>query len=87
LGTALQLTSRDLREVVVALTVGAEATAREALLMVKVNELVVETAPFASVTRTVTVWVDAADGVPLMTPVELSIVNPEGRVPESTANV
>jgi hypothetical protein len=52
-----------------------------------VKLLVVVMALLASVTRTVTVWVDAADGIPLITPVVLSIDNPEGRVPESTANV
>jgi hypothetical protein len=73
--------------VVDGVTVGAVALAREALLIVKVNELVVVVAPLASVTRTVTVWVDAADGVPRITPVELSIVSPAGSVPESTAKV
>ena len=41
----------------------------------------------ASVTRTVTVWVDGADGIPRITPVELSIVSPEGSGPGSIANV
>jgi hypothetical protein len=59
---------------------GAAAIAIAKLLVV-VLEL------FASVTRTVTVWVDAADGVPRITPVELSIVSPAGSVPESKAKV
>ena len=30
---------------------------------------------------------DGADGIPRITPVELSIDSPAGRVPESTSNV
>jgi hypothetical protein len=55
--------------------------------MAIVKLLVVVLELLASVTRTVTVWVDAAVGVPRITPVELSIVSPAGRVPESTSNV
>jgi hypothetical protein len=76
-----------LRDVVDAATVGAVGAASVSLETVKVKVLVVAIAPLASVTRTVTVCVDAADGVPRITPVELSIAKPEGRVPEATANV
>ena len=70
-----------------AATVGAVGVASVSLETVKVKALVVAIAPLASVTRTVTVCVEATDGVPRITPVELSIDNPEGRVPEATANV
>ena len=70
-----------------AATVGAVGVASVSLVTVKVKALVVAIAPLASVTRTVTVCVEAADGVPRITPVELSIAKPEGRVPEATANV
>jgi hypothetical protein len=73
--------------VVDAVTVGAVALAREALLIVKVNELVVAVAPLASVTRTVTVWVDGADGVPRITPVELSMDSPDVSDPAVRSNV
>jgi hypothetical protein len=76
-----------LRDVVDAATVGAVGVASVSLVTVKVKALVVAIAPLASVTRTVTVCVEAADGVPRITPVELSIAKPEGRVPEATANV
>jgi hypothetical protein len=80
------VTSRRFKVVVDGVTVGAVALAREALLIVNVNELAVAVAPFASVTRTVTVWVDGADGVPRITPVELSMDSPAGSVPEFTSN-
>ena len=70
-----------------AVTVGAVALAREALLIVKVNELVVAVAPLASVTRTVTVWVDGADGIPRITPVELSMDSPDVSDPADRSNV
>ena len=70
-----------------AVTVGAVALAREALLIVKVNELVVAVAPLASVTRTVTVWVDGADGIPRITPVELSMDSPDVSNPAVRSNV
>jgi hypothetical protein len=73
--------------VVDAATVGAVGVANVSLVTVKVKALVVAIAPLASVTRTVTVCVEAADGVPRITPVELSMAKPEGRVPEATANV
>ena len=57
------------------------------MLIVRVNELVVAVAPLASVTRTVTVWVDGAVGVPLITPVDGSRDNPLGSAPVATANV
>jgi hypothetical protein len=76
-----------LSDVVDAATVGAVGVASVSLVTVKVKALVVAIAPLASVTRTVTVCVEAADGVPRITPVELSIAKPEGRVPEATANV
>jgi hypothetical protein len=76
-----------LRDVVDAATVGAVGVASVSLETVKVKALVVAIAPLASVTRTVTVCVEAADGVPRITPVELSMAKPEGRVPEATANV
>jgi hypothetical protein len=76
-----------LRDVVDAATVGAVGVESVSLVTVKVKPLVVVIAPLASVTRTVTVCVEVADGVPRITPVELSITKPEGRVPEATANV
>jgi hypothetical protein len=71
----------------VAQLVGVAGVDKGAAAIAIVKLLVVVLELLASVTRTVTVWVDAADGVPLMTPVVLSIVSPEGRDPESTANV
>jgi hypothetical protein len=76
-----------LRDVVDAATVGAVGVESVSLVTVKVKALVVAIAPLASVTRTVTVCEEVADGVPRITPVELSIAKPEGRVPEATANV
>jgi hypothetical protein len=70
----------------VAPLVGVAGVDSGAAAIVIVKLLVVVLELLASVTRTVTVWVDAADGVPLMTPVELSIVSPDGRVPELTSN-
>ena len=70
-----------------AATVGAVGVASVSLLTVKVKALVVVIAPLASVTRTVTVCVEVADGVPRITPVDVSIAKPEGRIPEATANV
>jgi hypothetical protein len=52
-----------------AATVGAVGVASVDLLIVKVKALVVATAPLASVTRRVTVWVEAVVGMPRITPV------------------
>ena len=48
------------------------------------NEFVEATAPLASVTLRVTVCVEAADGIPRITPVVLSSDSPVGRVQAET---
>jgi hypothetical protein len=85
--TADQETPIELKVPTVATLVGVAGVDNGAAEIAIAKLLVVVLELFASVTRTVTVWVDAAVGVPRITPVELSIVSPAGRVPESTANV
>jgi hypothetical protein len=77
----------DFRLPTVAELVGVEGVPRGAAEMEIAKLFVVAVAPLASVTRTVTVCVVAADGVPRITPVELSIESPEGNVPEFTSKV
>ena len=77
----------DFRLPTVAELVGVDGVPRGAAAMEIAKLLVVAVAPLASVTRTVTVCVVAEEGVPRITPVELSIESPEGKVPEFISNV
>ena len=56
-----------------------------AALTVMVKELVVAVALLLSVTRTVMAEVPAADGVPVMAPVDELMPRPAGRVPVAMA--
>jgi hypothetical protein len=87
LETADQETPMDPKVPTVAQLVGVAGVESGAAAIVMVKLLVVVLALLASVTRTVTVCVEAADGVPRITPVVLSIVSPVGRDPAETSNV